>query len=162
MPESFGQDRRMKRVSKTSFFLETWDIVKAPGFLKARPVYESAVSEDKKEVSESVQSSEQIHEEPTQSSNEELAQLKSQLDQLTKIVEKVVDDVYEEPTNEEEQVVEEVKEVKEEPKLTLESIAQVACLPESLAQVASLLADSTISESSLVGILELLIKKEAK
>ena len=44
MPEQFGQDPRMKRVSKTSYFLETWDIVKAPGFVKARPVYETADS----------------------------------------------------------------------------------------------------------------------
>ena len=137
------------------FFLETWDVVARPGFMEAKPVFEQVTNESitEEKIEEKVEE-QKIEETVAQtaiasakSSNEELAQLKSQLDQLTKIIEKVVDDVYEEPTNEEEQVVEE--EVKEEHKLT----------SEALAQVASLLADSTISESSLVDILELLIKK---
>lgn len=101
MPEQFGQDSRMKRVSKTSFFLETWDIVKAPGFLKARPVYESAVSEDKKEAVYESHDTTELDVKPSVTSEaQEITQLKSQIDKLAKIVEKVVDDVYEEPTNE--------------------------------------------------------------
>lgn len=142
-----GQNYSM--VKPDQYHMHTFDIVCRPGFLQAHPMFESvptneSVNEEK--VEEPVK---QEISEATQSSNEELSQLKSQLDQLTKIIEKVVDDVYEEPTNEEEQAVEEAK---EELKLT----------SESLAQVASLLADSTISESSLVDILELLIKKEDK
>ena len=176
-----------KIVDSSSYYIDSIDFVLNPGFLKAKPVFEASPSESS-QVSESendnhlissvspsvelnnnnqstvkgenkskkkadegnfeeILKQKQEELDKKESSNEELSQLKSQLDQLTKIIEKVVDDVYEEPTNEE-QVVEE--EVKEEHKLT----------SESLAQVASLLADSTISESSLVDILELLIKKE--
>jgi hypothetical protein len=94
----------LKHVDPNSFWFEGFDIVRAAGFPKARPVYESAVSENKKEaVHES-------HEETSQqlqpSTSEELTTLKSQIDKLAKIVEKVVDDVYEAP----------VEEAKEEPK----------------------------------------------
>lgn len=102
IPFHEGQDPRMKRVSKTSFFLETWDIVKAPGFLKARPVYESTISEPVK-VQESISSdslvSERIENKENIEENETLAHLSSQLTKLTKIVEKVVGDVYELPEN---------------------------------------------------------------
>ena len=103
MPEQFGQDSRMKRVSKTSFFLETWDIVKAPGFLKARPVYESAVSKEEKLVestSESAITPSTATAAPVTSTNEEVAELKGQVEKLAKILEKVVDDVYEEEVSE--------------------------------------------------------------
>ena len=85
----------MKHVDPNSFWFEGFDIVRAPGFLKARPVYESVVSEDRKEaVHESVEvSSISSAQEAT---NEELTTIKSQIDKLAKIVEKVVDDVYEE------------------------------------------------------------------
>ena len=142
-----------QEVDPINYHFEGFDVVRRAGFPVAKPVYEEVKNEPviAKSVSESVKEEpvKQEISESTQSSNEEISQLKSQLDQLTKIIEKVVDDVYEEPTNEE-QVVEE--EVKEEHKLT----------SESLAQIASLLADSTISESSLVDILKLLIKKEDK
>ena len=42
-----------KRVDKTKYFLETFDIVKNPGFLQAKPVYEK-VTEEAEEVSEDI------------------------------------------------------------------------------------------------------------
>lgn len=98
IPEQFGQhDRRMKRVSKTSFFLETWDIVKAPGFLKARPVYESSVYEPEKPlVNESL-----VNKESQPTSQSDIQTLQEQVSKLTKILEKVVDDIYEYPSKEE-------------------------------------------------------------
>lgn len=42
-----------KRVDKTKYFLETFDIVKNPGFLQAKPVYEK-VSEGAEEIDEKV------------------------------------------------------------------------------------------------------------
>jgi len=42
-----------KRVDKTKYFLETFDIVKNPGFLQAKPVYEK-VSESAEEIDEKV------------------------------------------------------------------------------------------------------------
>ena len=76
------------------FFLETWDVVARPGFLEAKPVFEQVEREvPQPQIHES-------HEEQLQpiasSTSEEITTLKSQIDKLAKIVEKVVDDVYEE------------------------------------------------------------------
>ena len=38
----------LKHVDPNSFWFEGFDIVKSPGFIKARPVYESAISDSKK------------------------------------------------------------------------------------------------------------------
>ena len=143
----------MKRVSKTSFFLETWDIVKAPGYLKAKPVYESSPTHesiteeninelnDKTIESDLNKRQDQMYDalanaktnpkaaaEATKkyehaldlaqkeaerndrildqdekgnhkhykNESEEIAELNNKINQLTKIIEKVVDDVYEE------------------------------------------------------------------
>jgi hypothetical protein len=48
-----------KRVDKTKYFLETFDIVRNPGFLQAKPVYEK-VSEDVAE--EPVEETQEVHE----------------------------------------------------------------------------------------------------
>lgn len=97
----------MKHVDPNSFYFEGFDIVRAPGFLKARPVYEAV---DNEAVSESevaakvsdvenniVEKMEETMKTLPESSIEEL---KGQINQLAKIIEKVVDDVYEEPSNE--------------------------------------------------------------
>lgn len=76
----------MKHVDPNSFWFEGFDIVRAAGFPKARPVYESAVSE---EVSEARNPNYKTLE------SSEIENLKGQIDKLTKIIEKVVDDVYE-------------------------------------------------------------------
>jgi hypothetical protein len=136
----------LKHVDPNSFWFEGFDIVRAAGFPKARPVYESAVSEDKKEaVHES-------HEEQLQpSTSEDITTLKSQIDKLAKIVEKVVDDVYEAP----------VEEAKEEPKEKVmaekpaepEHMQEQPIAPvdkkeanEALADFVSLMASTNISE----------------
>lgn len=167
MPEQFGQDSRMKRVSKTSFFLETWDIVKAPGFLKARPVYESAVSEDKKEaVHESVEESLQ-----PSSTSEELTTLKSQIDKLAKIVEKVVDDVYEEGEPAAQATAEPTSEAQEEPKQKVmaekpaesKQMQEQPIAPvqkekanEALVDFVNLMASTNISEDKFSEILDII------
>lgn len=43
-----------KRVDKTKYFLETFDIVKNPGFLQAKPVYEKVSESVEEEVSEDI------------------------------------------------------------------------------------------------------------
>lgn len=114
------EGRKMRKVSKTSYFLETWDIVKAPGYLKARPVYESASLKEQNSVSEGAQTPiPQLQEQPQlnetiakeqpkqEQSNEEIQLLKGQIDKLTKILEKVVDDVYEAEEQPQEQSIEE-------------------------------------------------------
>lgn len=44
-----------KRVDKTKYFLETFDIVKNPGFLQAKPVYEKVSESTEEVVSEAVE-----------------------------------------------------------------------------------------------------------
>ena len=63
-----------KRVDKTKYFLETFDIVKNPGFLQAKPVYEK--------VSESV-------EETVENQTEEIVEEVKSEDKLDKLIESV-------------------------------------------------------------------------
>ena len=159
MPEQFGQDSRMKRVSKTSFFLETWDIVKAPGFLKARPVYESAVSEDKKEAVHESHDTTELDVKPSSTSEaQEITQLKSQIDKLAKIVEKVVDDVYEEPTSEakEEPKQKEMEKKPAEPEHMQKQ--PIAPVKEAMADFISLMASTNITEEAFEEIIDIIAK----
>ena len=94
----------MKKVDKNSFYFEGFDIVRAPGFLAAKPVYEG-VTESKETIKESHAETTTLT--PVQE-NSEVAELKGQIDKLAKIIEKVVDDVYE--VEESETPVEEAKE----------------------------------------------------
>ena len=85
-----------KKVDSSSYFLGGIDCVLNPGFLQAKPAFEAVSTEvSQPQIHESHE--EQLQPSPT---NEEITILKSQIDKLAKIVEKVVDDVYEEPTSE--------------------------------------------------------------
>lgn len=159
----------LKHVDPNSFWFEGFDIVRAAGFPKARPVYESAVSENKKEaVHES-------HEETPQpilnitSTNEDITTLKSQIDKLAKIVEKVVDDVYEEPTSEaQEEPKQKVMAEKpaEAPQMQEQPIAPVQKekTNEALVDFVNLMASTNISEDKFSEILDIIAasKKENK
>lgn len=91
------------------FFLECFDVVARPGFIEAKPVFERVQESEDEKVHESKEEPKQEPAnltEPTvqpQQTSEELQSLKSQISKLTKIIEKVVDDVYEieeQPTKE--------------------------------------------------------------
>ena len=86
------------------FFLECFDVVARPGFIEAKPVFERVQESEDEKVHESKeepkQESTNLTEptaQPQQPTNEslEIQALQSQLNKLTKIIEKVVDDVYE-------------------------------------------------------------------
>lgn len=142
-----GKDYAM--VKPDSYFVECFDVVCRPGFLKAKPVYEGVVESKEEEIQEGRKEGEsnaefkarlynelvnQVEDKaekkkqegtfdeeerkktwkkldklddiyPIGATSEEIQLLKSQIDKLAKIVEKVVDDVYEQP--EAEQSVEE-------------------------------------------------------
>ena len=182
MPEQLGQDPRMKRVSKTSFFLETWDIVKAPGFLKARPVYETADSVEpiqptlqEKQIKESKEEQAQprviatttaeplntplatsytiSNSAPVVATNEEVEVLKEQIDKLAKVLEKVVDDVYEAEEVEEPKAEEQPED--EEPKVEPTSESKAA-----LIGALSLLSNSNISEGLFEQIVDMIKKSK--
>ena len=126
-----GKDYAM--VKPDSYFVECFDVVCRPGFLKAKPVYEGI--KESTEVSES-QVDEEVKEHLPNGQkedllttvygamntkrarkgkkmlpddqikkgtceSEEIEELKGQINKLAKIVEKVVDDVYEEPAAQE-------------------------------------------------------------
>ena len=173
--------RPLKKVSKTSYFLETWDIVKAPGFLKARPVYEG-VSEDNKEVvHESLE--DEKHKKDAEDKeyakldkarrdsaqvrtceSSEIVTLKSQIDKLAKIVEKVVDDVYETQEEPKEKVM--AEKPKEAPQMQEQPIAPVQKekANEALVDFVNLMASTNISEDKFSEILDIIAasKKENK
>ena len=137
----------MKHVDPNSFYFEGFDIVRAPGFLKARPVYESAVSKEEKLQESIVQPTLAVSSAvPTATTSiptatvavssssspiavaeaSQVAELKSQVEKLAKIVEKVVDDVYEEETSKEAPANEDKKEA------LVEAVTRIAAmhLPE--------------------------------
>ena len=92
-----------KKVDSSSYWLGGIDCVLNPGFLQAKPAFETvevvktqpALCESKEETLES-----QAVAESQPISESELQVLQSQVSKLTKIIEKVVDDVYE-PVEEE-------------------------------------------------------------
>ena len=98
----------LKHVDKNSFYFEGFDIVKAPGFLQARPVFEATKNESVSEGEMGARVSdvenkdmvEKIAEHMETLPESEIAELKGQINQLAKIIEKVVDDVYEEEIDE--------------------------------------------------------------
>lgn len=168
----------MKHVDPNSFWFEGFDIVRAPGFIKARPVYETADSVEQtpqptlqeKQIKESVEETQPrviatttaeplktplatnytISEatlQPTLATNEEVEVLKEQIDKLAKVLEKVVDDVYE---------TEEVEEPKaEEPTNESSKAALIGAI--------GLLSSSNISEGLFEQIVDMIKKsKEEK
>ena len=107
-------------VKPDQYHVHTFDIVCRPGFLQAHPMFEAtneSISEAQtlklsnnmveiekgKEVDRPEDDEKEIHaKERVREADSSIEELKSRLDQLTKIIEKVVDDVYEDTTIEEE------------------------------------------------------------
>lgn len=171
-----GKDYAM--VKPDSYFVECFDVVCRPGFLKAKPVYEG-VSESKEEaVHESEKDtacttasdstwavSATTASEPTKVVTEkEVDKLKSQIDKLAKIVEKVVDDVYETQEEPKEKVM--AEKPKEAPQMQEQPIAPVQKekANEALVDFVNLMASTNISEEKFGEILDIIAasKKENK
>jgi hypothetical protein len=142
------------------FFLETWDVVARPGFLEAKPVFEQV----EREVPQPQlhESHEEISQPTTSSTSEELTTLKSQIDKLAKIVEKVVDDVYEEEPTSEAQEEPKQKVMAEKP-AEPEHMQEQPIAPvdkkganEALADFVSLMASTNISEDKFSEIIDLI------
>ena len=170
--ESTRNGRPIKVVDPSNYYINSIDFVLNPGFLQARPAFE-AVSSDP--VQPQIHESAEEHVEETSTTQEptseaqEITQLKSQIDKLAKIVEKVVDDVYEEPAQQEP-----TSEAKEEPKqkemekkpaepehMQKQPIAPVK---EALSDFISLMAETNISEEKFEEIIDIIAKakREAK
>lgn len=205
-----------KKVDKLHYFCETFDVVRRPGFLKAKPLYEEASTNsvhesqinelDNKTVEKTLDKrqdqyydaqaegkkddkyeksldlaqkrAERNDEILTQDKkgnhvhypNESIEELKGQISQLTKIVEKVVNDVYEQPVEEAKEVksfeqhkkeadVEE-KVYKDQMKDLVKPNGNLKVTKECLEQFTDLMASTNVSEDSFVEILDMILTKK--
>ena len=148
-----------KRVCSSSYWLGGIDCVLEPGFLQAKPAFEAAPTEISQPVIH--ESAEDIKE---VSESSEVEELKSQIDKLAKIVEKVVDDVYEEPVSEtkEEPKQKEMEKRPAEPEHMQEQ--PIAPVKEAISDFISLMASTNISEETFEEIVDMIVaaKKENK
>lgn len=144
-----------KMVSSESYFFETVDFVLNPGFLQAKPVYEGI--KESQEVSEQAPVAKVTinnDEFTVVNENSEIESLKTQIDKLTKIVEKVVDDVYEVET----EPAEEVKEAEVQP--SMEETLKSDNVQEALLDFVELMAKSNISEESFGEVIDMIVKSK--
>ena len=129
-----------KKVDKNNYFCETFDIVRRPGFLKAKPLYEKShesVKESAPEVSVNTEALQPIQE----SESSEVKALKGQVERLTKILEKVVDDIYEEQP-----------EQNKEPKKEIVS--------EKIDEFLALMAHTDVSEETMQDIFDMIFNSK--
>ena len=166
--ESVRDGKPIKVVDPNSYYVSSIDFVLNPGFLQAKPAFE-AVETPKVQPSlheSQVKSSEVPNISESQpTSQSDIQKLESQIGKLTKIIEKVVDDIYEEPTNEEVQkqpIVE--PELEKAPKEKKEEKGLEKPVKEALADFVSLMANTNISEKSFEEIIDIIAnaKKEDK
>lgn len=127
-------------VKPDQYHVHTFDIVCRPGFLQAHPMFEAV--KESTNVSEALA----VKESTDASESNTIAELNNKINQLTKIIEKVVDDVYEEEAPVEEQPVEEAKTEtsKDEKK------------KEALPAFIKIMAESNITEEAFSEILDML------
>ena len=146
-----------KKVDSDSYFLGGIDCVLNPGFLQAKPAFESIpTSESVTESVDELASTSQISESVESS---EVSELKGQIEKLARIMEKVVDDIYE-PVDEEVQKQpiaepdkqEETIKTKEETKLTEENKA-------ALISLLALLPELNVSENIIKETLDIVAEK---
>lgn len=135
-------DPTMKKVDKTKYFFEGFDIVRAPGFLKAKPVFEGVKESHEEDTAEFVSENEKLGE-------SEVSVLKDQINQLTKIIEKVVDDVYESEESEE------VQKSEKEEKAPKQEGKPEKPVNEALVDFIKLLVESNISEEKIDEIIDI-------
>ena len=159
--ESTRDGRPIKVVDPSNYYINSIDFVLNPGFLQAKPAFEAVSTEVlQPQLHESVEETSQPI---TSAASEELTILKSQIDKLAKIVEKVVDDVYEVPVEEakEEPKQKELEKKPAEPEHMQEQpIAPVGKKEanEALADFVSLMASTNISEEAFEEIIDAITK----
>jgi hypothetical protein len=160
-----------KKVDSSSYFLGGIDCVLNPGFLQAKPAFEAVSTEvSQPQLHESVEETSQPI---TSATSEEFTTLKSQIDKLAKIVEKVVDDVYEEGEPAAQATAEPTSEAQEEPKQKVmaekpaesKQMQEQPIAPvqkekanEALADFVSLMASTNISEEAFEEIIDAIAK----
>ena len=133
-----------KKVDKNNYFCETFDIVRRPGFLKAKPLYERSheeVQESEVKVSNMEENKDVVTIQESESN--EVKALKGQVEKLTKIIEKMVDDIYEEQS----EVAEAVKEEKKQ------------AISEEIIDFIKLMGETNVSEETMQEIFNMLFNQ---
>jgi hypothetical protein len=150
-----------KRVDSDSYFLGGIDCVLNPGFLQAKPAFEAvSATEPPTSIQESVTQNSEVQDTVNESADE-MQELRNQVNKLAKIMEKVVDDIYE-PVDEEVQKQPIVEPKKEEPLKTKEEKGEVKLTEENKAALISLLAllpELNVSEEAIKEALEVMTDK---
>lgn len=140
-----------KLVDPSSYFFESVDFVLNPGFLQAKPVYEG-VTESKETIKESHPTVSLCTSETTTildpvQENSEVDELKGQVEKLAKIIEKVVDDVYE---------VEE----SQTPEPAVEPQPEQPQISEAMEDFLKLLSETNITDEAVSDIFDIMFNKK--
>lgn len=156
-----------KRVDSDSYFLGGIDCVLNPGFLQAKPTFEGVTAKATPVVMQESVTSDNIcttlNVSESEIANEEVKELKGQVNKLTKILEKVVGDFYE-PVEEEvqKQPIAEPQKQKEEIK-TKEAKGETKVVSEekqaALISLLALLPELNVSEEAIKEALDIMTDK---
>ena len=129
-------------VKPDQYHVHTFDIVCRPGFLQAHPMFE-AVKENES-VSESANIVEKMEETMKTLPEDSIAELNNKINQLTKIIEKVVDDVYEEDSKSTQSIEEQLGDLLLDPSITEEAFEDVvAILKESKPELVNIIMENS-------------------
>lgn len=153
-----GQNYSLVRPEQ--YHVHCFDVVCRPGFLQARPAFEAASVEPvKHEVSESapittsdacITTAPVVT--PVVNENSEVAELKGQIDKLAKIIEKVVDDVYE--------VDETSVEENKTPEPAVEAAPTEPQISEAMEDFLKLLSETNITDEAVSDIFDIMFNKK--
>lgn len=153
-----GQNYSLVRPEQ--YHVHCFDVVCRPGFLQARPAFEAvSVEPVKHEVSESLPVTTSDARTtaapvitPVVNESSEVAELKGQIDKLAKIIEKVVDDVYEV----DEASVEESK----TPEPAAEPQPEQLQISEAMEDFLKLLSETNITDEAVSDIFDIMFNKK--
>ena len=154
-----------KRVSADSYYLNSIDCVLNPGFLQARPTFEAVSDvETPAIIAETPVQESETSNVTAASESSEVSELKTQIEKLACVVEKVVDDMYksEQSVSEEVQKQPIVEPKKEEKRETKELKCETKLTEESKAALISalmLLSELNVSEEALKEALDIMEDK---
>lgn len=172
-------------VDSDSYYLSGIDCVLNPGFLQAKPAFEAMPEVEVKPTlqegvqipypqpkPEQLQPTAQVTNETKEqqlkaqitSESQEIQELKGQIDKLAKIIEKVVDDVYEDEQPATEQPVQENTKSTQEAEQPAQETIEEQPSNEALVDFVNLMASSNISEKAFEEVIDIIAKskKESK
>lgn len=146
-----GQNYSLVRPDQ--YHVHCFDVVCRPGFLQARPAFEAvSVEPTQQTIKESAPEVAQTLSAPIEEYTSEVAELKGQIDKLAKIIEKVVDDVYE---------VDEVSvEENKTPEPVVEAEPTEPQISEAMEDFLKLLSETNITDEAVSDIFDIMFNNK--